>query len=681
MIGARAGCSNCEDFSDLGRLQSYERRGNLDIRNYLKVYNEAGKEQPLKDAELEYILQHYPEANTKAYSIPEGYILSRKDFKDLKKEALKGKEDVGMPLEKLSIAMVFHKVKDAFKDLPSLTVADYAFTDTLLKGINQQQKNKFIKMFGVNSEDLESGVHDVFGIAISGQEILGLFFQVKATTSKANIRVITHSLASATKQIKKDFNVFRTGIVLENPSDHDPESPIAKTFKGIFDLYVCAASAVDIPRNPTQLFTRSEEQMKQLNAMFTPLQRVIVMSEAKVTFMCGASGTGKTFLITKRALELAKRGEVLVIMASGKIKTSKEFQQDFNGNTKIRVVDWRQSGTDQNLEALKSFIERIGNGKHVLIDDVPIDLGFSGNPTADALSTHWGCIVDVRNHIESITIAFRLTDQFHPVNSSVLDVKPRGIHMKYLERVRRNSGRITELLHAINEYSRRIFFLREKTLHFEIEERRRGFLPVLFPLPSCYSLHHNKCKDEMKCRALRASHAIKSIYEECPTSSNTMPLFVVVNDTHTKAALVNILASFYSLPLLFLDRGIVLENPSDHDPESPIAKTFKGIFDLYVCAASAVDIPRNPTQLFTRSEEQMKQLNAMFTPLQRVIVMSEAKVTFMCGASGTGKTFLITKRALELAKRGEVLVIMASGKIKTSKEFQQDFNGETTSHI
>ncbi|CAG0884467.1 unnamed protein product, partial [Darwinula stevensoni] len=173
---------------DLGRLQSYERRGNLDIRNYLKVYNEAGKEQPLKDAELEYILQHYPEANTKAYSIPEGYILSRKDFKDLKKEALKGKEDVGMPLEKLSIAMVFHKVKDAFKDLPSLTVADYAFTDTLLKGINQQQKNKFIKMFGVNSEDLESGVHDVFGIAISGQEILGLFFQVKATTSKANIR-------------------------------------------------------------------------------------------------------------------------------------------------------------------------------------------------------------------------------------------------------------------------------------------------------------------------------------------------------------------------------------------------------------------------------------------------------------------------------------------------------------
>ena len=361
------------------------------MRNHLEVYKgekAATGEFSTKIAGA-YVNRCYSEAYSKPYSLPEGFILSERKFNSLKAMAFKGKDAV-MPLDQLSIAVVFDRVKHVFKDLPSLIVADYKFTNTFFRKIKQQQKDHFIKNFEVTKEDLEPGSHGVFSIGISGKDIVGLFFQVKATTSNANHKTILDSLATGLNQVKRDLNVFqvvcgewlengsmvklagfvafpmllksklqkeikckycrtrilasedlddprcftafleRQEIVLESKWDRNSESPVMKTFKEIFDLYVNAASKEDLPRSPTQLLRKSERQMKKMLEILTPQQRELVMSKEKYLFICGAHGTGSTFLIRERALELAKTGEVLVVNLAGSLLT-KEYQPYFRG--------------------------------------------------------------------------------------------------------------------------------------------------------------------------------------------------------------------------------------------------------------------------------------------------------------------------------------------------------------
>ena len=362
----------------------------MDIRSHMKVYKDEGS---LEEVARAYVSQQYPEAYTKSYSLPEGFILSEKKFKELKTVAFKGKEDVVMPLDQLSIAVVFDQVKHAFKEVPSLIVANYEFTDTFYKGINHQQKLTLSKKFGVEMQDLEPGCHDVFGMGISDQDIVGLFFHVKATTSIANRKTILDSLATAIKQVEKDFSVFRVvcgkslnsivklagfvvfpmfsksqlrkvikckeclariltsedldsprsfrafldkqGIVLEKIWDRNPESSVVKTFKEIFDLYVYAASRVDLPRDPNELLIRSEDQMKKMSTIPTLQQRELAMSKEKIMLICGAPGTGKTFLMKERALNLSKTGNVLLVNLSGGFLTE-EYQHYFKGETNLR---------------------------------------------------------------------------------------------------------------------------------------------------------------------------------------------------------------------------------------------------------------------------------------------------------------------------------------------------------
>ena len=385
--GPETTCKICKEFSHLGHLQSYKRRGTLDIRDHLKIYMGADCDTPFRDAADMYVKMNYPEAGTKAYSLPEGYILSKNKLDFLRKKARE--EDVDMPPEDLAVAEVFDKLKHALKDVPSLTVANYAFTDTLLKGINQQQKEKFMRQFEVTEEDLASGDHDVFGVGISGVNVLGLFFQIKATT-KINPRGIMDMHAKAIIQLQKDFTIFRTmcgpflnstvklaGFMafpkltrldlqntiqcqdcakriltsedLENPGnfiqfldrqevkvdgswDEEYKSKVKDTFQKIFTLYVCAASAVDLPRNVTQLQNLIEKHMKPMLVILTPRQKELVQSESKVTFICGSSGTGKTFVLIKKALMFAKKDGVLLINIAGGLLTE-EFHRNFKGKT------------------------------------------------------------------------------------------------------------------------------------------------------------------------------------------------------------------------------------------------------------------------------------------------------------------------------------------------------------
>ncbi|CAG0900028.1 unnamed protein product, partial [Darwinula stevensoni] len=569
----------------------------------------ADDKRPLIDAAGEYVKHHYPEAYEKAHSLPEEFILEKKEFMKLHKTARIGEQDVNMPAAQLSVAMVFDKVKETFKGVPSLTLCDYAFTDTLLKGIKQQQKEKFINNFGVKMDDLASGDHDVFGVGVSGDQILGVFFQVKGTQSDKNAKTILKNLKIGLQQIQKDVNIFRTmcgeflnlkvklagfaafpmlsksdlrkavdcddcrkrtltsddldtlksfeaflktqDIVLEKFSNWGTNTSLRMTFKEIFDFYVSAASFVDLPRNPTQYFQKSEEQIRKMLLILTPTQKALVKSEENIILICGASGTGKTFVLKKRAERLAGEVEVLVINIAGGLLTE-EFRSGLKENKNIDVVDGKTGGLEEDLGALKKYLEEKGKGKHIFIDEVPITLGFQGTITSQKLSEHWKWIVDMIPHVKSITLCFRPNDQSYKRDFPLQDIKFGDYQMTVLEGVKRNSRRVAELFLAIGDYSRRIFISREKTLPLEMKQSGKGFIPVLFPIPSCFSIHLGECKNEKICEAVRASHAINVIYEEYSKSQEKTPLFVVVDHEKRRNALVNVFTSLYpSLPLLF----------------------------------------------------------------------------------------------------------------------------------
>ncbi|CAG0889856.1 unnamed protein product [Darwinula stevensoni] len=203
--------------------------------------------------------------------------------------------------------------------------------------------------------------------------------------------------------------------------------------------------------------------------------------------------------------------------------------------------------------ALKKFLLEEGRGKHVLMDEVPITLGFQGIITSEALSKHWEWLLDIRNTVKSITIIFRPNDQTYVTDICLQDVKPGGLQIFVLDRVMRNSRNIAKLFLTVEEHLHRSFISSEGTHQMEMGECRGKCLPILFTVPSCYSLHGNKCKNETVCRTMRASAAIESI-REVYSAKFQMPLFVVVDDaTAKKLALVNTITATASFPILYLD--------------------------------------------------------------------------------------------------------------------------------
>ncbi|CAG0896701.1 unnamed protein product [Darwinula stevensoni] len=526
------------------------------------------------------------------------------------KELLKisnGEEDLKM-LSQLSEAIVFHRLKAELKDVPSFTVAGYNIEKTFLRSVKKNEKEEFIRKFDV-PKGVKLSDHDVFGLAVSGQDILGIFFEVTSTTSEANPKTVLKALGNTTKEIRLDMNIFRTvcgeylttnvklagfaalpmiskhylknlikcrtctarvltsddlenprafrtfldrnGIALEKTWDPDLESPTMNTFKYVFDLYASAASTVELPRSINEMFNRSDDQMKKILPVLTPKQKELVMSQSRFTFICGGPGTGKTLILKEKALKLAETDDVLVMNIAGGHLTE-EFRRYFQGNERIHVIDGREEALEDDLEKLKSFLEQHGKGKHVLVDEVPITLGIQGILTPMALSNHWARTME-SSTTKSMTLVFRPNDQSYTKEICLQDVQPGRSEIHVLRRVKRNSRNIAELFLAIGDYCRRIFPSRERTLELDIEESGDCF-PVVYTIPSCS--HQSLCRDEMACRAVRASYAIRVIHEKHLESSK-LSLFVVVDDVKLrKDALVNTLASLCpSLPTFIDSRG------------------------------------------------------------------------------------------------------------------------------
>ncbi|CAG0896432.1 unnamed protein product [Darwinula stevensoni] len=882
----------------------------------------ACEERSLKKAADDYVIMHYPEAYSKAYSLPEGYILSRKKFNQLKRQALQC-ENVNMPWDHLSVAMVFDRLKDAFKEVPSLTVSDYAFTDTFLKGITEEKMKKLIKVSQISEEDLRPGDHDVFGIGISGKDVVGIFFQVKATKSEANPKSVLDSLGKAMLQIKKDVNIFRTlcggflnsnvkariltsedllnprsfkmflarhDIVLEKVTGGNSMTQIT-AFKDIFNLYVCAASTVSVPRNPTQLMDCCMEQMESVLMILTPQQRELVTSNDEVIFLTGGSGTGKTVVLKKRALDLAWKDEVLVINVAGGHLT-REFRQYFRGVMHVRVVDGREEGISENFEKFLAFLKGQGLHKHLLIDEVPYTYGFKAPYNAIRIKEHWNQVLNsLSEHVKSITIAFRPNDPSYAIDidprditigdvsiyvlnvgqadnfledgiklvvhrhvssmqeeghvdvqnvpkedvdiddeailhsldvvgnfllvveagpSQLSDAQANGSHIVtncpfvveavkgwlkqcvwYFDKVwsnkfiphTMNDSRIAAIL---NDFHESLESDNEDDDEREMEKVTEEYVAHNYPeaytracsLPEGYLLKEkmfnmlktvafdgkeevdmpsdqqsitmvfNRIKDAFKDipSLTIADYAFtdtlfKVVYEKQKvdfirqsgvteeflksgvhdvfgigiTGNNIFGLFFQIGRTdlqgnsntlfHLLKQATQRLAGFVAFPTLresdlqkvikcgdcrgriitfedlrdaesfrrFLAKhDIKLDAPWDRNPESSVMKTFKAIFNIYACAASAVDLPRSSAQLYAMSEEQMKPMLVILTPQQRELVNSDLRVILLTGVSGTGKTFVLKRRAIHLKEKGSVLVLNIAGGGLT-EDFQNDF--------
>ncbi|CAG0893894.1 unnamed protein product [Darwinula stevensoni] len=293
--------------------------------------------------------------------------------------------------------------------------------------------------------------------------------------------------------------------------------------------------------------------MKPLLLLLTPQQRDLVNRSSPVILLSGASGTGKTIVLKRRAIELAEKDEVLVINIAGGLLTE-EFRRDFEGKKKIHVVNEKGEDLEADIDKLKKFLEVKGEGKHVLMDEVPITLGFHGVLSPEALSEHWEWIVgSLKTHVLSVTLAFRPNDQSYSRDFNLQDVKPAGsCGIVVLNSVKRNTRYVSELFLAVGSFARRVFLSSQPSLKLDLEASKTQSLPRLFTIPSCQAFHR-ECKDVIACRSLRASHALQAIHEEMSKSSTEKLVYVVVEE-RMRMALVDILTLLCpSIPVLYYD--------------------------------------------------------------------------------------------------------------------------------
>ncbi|CAG0889773.1 unnamed protein product [Darwinula stevensoni] len=221
---------------------------------------------------------------------------------------------------------------------------------------------------------------------------------------------------------------------------------------------------------------------------------------------------------------------------------------------RIEVIDGREKNLEKDLNTFKTFLQYHGMDKHVLIDEVPLTLGFNGVISPEVLYNHWRWILNIKRHLKSITVSFRTNDQSYVRDFLLKEFKSeRESPIKVLRKVKRNSKAISELFLAIGDFSRRVFLSSENSLKMDMTVCD-GYIPRLFAIPSCQVLHR-ECKNKAVCEAVRVFGAIQTIYEECSKATNKMAVFIVVNDEMRKNALVNILASS-NRPIPFLFNGL-----------------------------------------------------------------------------------------------------------------------------
>ncbi|CAG0900762.1 unnamed protein product [Darwinula stevensoni] len=116
------------------------------------------------------------------------------------------------------------------------------------------------------------------------------------------------------------------------------------------------------------------------------------------------------------------RGAVEVCEEEGAGEASR-LERDSTGEKPIEVEDGGEKNLE-NLENFKKFTRDRGGGKHILVDEVPLTLGYQEAINTRELSSHWNWLVEMRNHVSSMTFAFRPNDESYTKDFLLKDVNP-----------------------------------------------------------------------------------------------------------------------------------------------------------------------------------------------------------------------------------------------------------------
>ncbi|CAG0903331.1 unnamed protein product [Darwinula stevensoni] len=401
-------CPFCmSDLNEVTSLSECRQEDRFDVRNHLTVYLGHGMEVPFMEAADQYIQEHYPEAGKIHYSLPSGFLLKERSFEQLlyqAKEELenpKGK-DLNFPLDYTAVATVFNRAKDICGSAPSLTVADYIFSETFnrnnafyrgLRRMSSERREKLEKELDI--PDLKQGSHDTFLSYPSGSKVYNIFFHINELSLNVPERRVKRTITQTIHQCDEDRSVFSTmcgafidssAVVvafpafpfieradlrrflnncrscpwrvitkddLQYPNDlaaflrrngvvhlpslsHEISIAAEKLFRAIFSLYICASSAVNIPRTYVEHFQTCDAQMEKTLCILTPEQKSLVDEDERSSWLlliAGGSGTGKTLVVKERAKRLAKEDrsiDVLVVNIAGGLLTE-DYQNDFKG--------------------------------------------------------------------------------------------------------------------------------------------------------------------------------------------------------------------------------------------------------------------------------------------------------------------------------------------------------------
>ncbi|CAG0903227.1 unnamed protein product, partial [Darwinula stevensoni] len=437
-------CKNYEKLAELKQLEKFKGKDPRE-KNWMKVREAAYKNLTFREGAEEYQKENYPGAEMRAYSFPVGYVLKDQSQKKLFDEMQKAKatKEVGasttIPIECSAVATVFDYMKEELADIPSFVTYDYEFNATFYKAMGVEGKgtpNKEDRWNRYGIEILRSD-HDVCGIVSDGNRVLVLFFEVKSRHETKRGRSLLEHMGKAENQLEKGHRVVRQmvgatafkhtylcGFVAfpylsrkdireslgcdcdENILTKDDldsrdsfknflerhgvtltrkmtrEEAVKECYLDVMRTYVAASASVsEMPRTVEEFRENIGENMQEALLLLTPHQRQILHEDRRILFLTGGQGTGKTWLLLKRAEELAHGGEEVIIvnMSGGELTNDiTKWRDERHFEDKITIK--YPGGSNQ-----QNFIETIiaDQEKHVLVDEMQINWEMEESEPAD----------------------------------------------------------------------------------------------------------------------------------------------------------------------------------------------------------------------------------------------------------------------------------------------------------
>ncbi|CAG0888877.1 unnamed protein product [Darwinula stevensoni] len=581
---------NCDVSKKLSGVRELEKLDE-DLRGGMKVHLHGFMKYSFIEAAKKYQETYYPDAEG-SYAFPAGYVLNT-EVKSL--PYLSGRKDtqekVIRPAD--AVAKVFNWMRTILADFPSLVLCDYDFTRTFGKSLDE-----------FHPQVVEQGDHDVCSIALIGSLVLALFFEIKSRKQTSGKPEFTGHVGEAEGQLEKSERIFRKfvgatavphtyvcsfvampylwrrdvaksleccheniltmddlesrdafreflekhGIPLT--SQNGPDQSAKECYLDVMRTYLAASASVNgMPRTVRDLRKNIDERMQTVLELLTPHQKKILLEDRSILFLAGGQGTGKTYLLRRRAQQLAERGETVIVvnMSDGELtRCIREWPESREFREKITIMDSSEFlGSSQ--VGIDSILERINAKKlsHVLIDEMQINLGLD-KMEPDLIGGRWK---NFSNKVEcqSVWIVWRPSDVSYPETLDIHRViQSLGQEkVELLTEIKRNTKElgefVTEVSRFIQKSFRCMYYLPMRGLEYGLDqlEEKRNAMVVFINAPPIHNWAYRW-----------ASEAAIAIRSWMPDS---LPLTIITRAAFERNVLVRELGDRLGQEVVFID--------------------------------------------------------------------------------------------------------------------------------